>query len=208
MVKKGLWVLFVALCIIIGLYPILYFVLDRSFGLLSSKPNFLLKNVFWNIGFYIHIIFSGIALLIGWSQFIPSFREKYLGLHRRIGKIYVSTACAGSLAGFGIAFYATGGLISSLGFIFLAIIWFSSTLIAYIQIKKGFILRHQKAMIFSYAACFAAVSLRIWLPLLMMLTKNFTESYLIVAWLCWLPNMAFAGWLVRKTTLAKLPATN
>lgn len=191
---------------IIGLYPSLYFVLDRKFGLLSSKPDSLLKNIFWNMGFYVHIIFSGIALLTGWPQFSRKLREKYLQLHKQMGKMYVVTALSGAAGGVYIAFYATGGIIASLGFICLGTIWFGTTLSAYINIKNGRIQQHQRMMIYSYAACFAAVTLRIWLPLLIILFKDFTVAYLIVAWLCWIPNIVFANLLVRKISIAKMPA--
>ena len=77
------------LAIIIGLYPIIYFLIDRRFGLLSTKSAVLLENIGWNIGFYIHIIFGGIALLIGWIQFNPKIRAKYIRLHKIIGKLYL-----------------------------------------------------------------------------------------------------------------------
>ena len=42
------------LAIIAGLYPAIYFFIDRKFGLLSSKSDELLANAIWNIGFYTH----------------------------------------------------------------------------------------------------------------------------------------------------------
>ncbi|HXB44397.1 MAG TPA: DUF2306 domain-containing protein [Puia sp.] len=204
MIRKWLWLLCIFLAIIIGLYPGLYFVLDRKFGLLGSKTDRLLSDVFWNIGFYIHIIFSGIALLAGWPQFSKKLRKNHIELHRKIGKLYVACALLGAAAGFYIAFHATGGMIASVGFICLALVWFTTTLSAYIHIKNARITLHQKMMIYSYAACFAAVTLRIWLPALVICTKDFTTSYIIVAWLCWIPNLIFAGFLARKISRAPL----
>ena len=53
-------------------------------------------------------------------------------------------------------------------------------------------------MIYSYAACFAAVTLRIWLPLLIVSLGDFITAYRIVAWLCWVPNLMVAYFLVDK----------
>jgi hypothetical protein len=54
-------------------------------------------------------------------------------------------------------------------------------------------------MVYSYAMCFAAVTLRIWLPLLLLIFGDFETSYRIVAWLCWLPNLLFAYiWVKRR----------
>jgi hypothetical protein len=105
----------------------------------------------------------------------------------------VFSALPSGLAGFYIAWYATGGLVASLGFICLAVGWFSSTLAAYLYIRKRKIAQHEKMMIFSYAFCFGAVTLRIWLPLLINLMDGaFIPAYKIVAWLCWIPNLIFA----------------
>jgi len=199
MIKKIGWVFFAVFAISIGLYPIIYFVMDRTFGLLSSKSDALLQDNLWNIGFYTHIIFGGIALLIGWIQFSKKLRLKNVTIHRNIGKLYIITVLASSIAGIYIGFFATGGIVSELGFILLGLIWFSTTLGAFLAIKKGNIKKHQKLMIYSYATCFAAVTLRIWLPILITIYEGeFVPAYRIVAWLCWVPNIIVAFFITRK----------
>ena len=199
MVKKGLWILFATFALLVGLYPMIYFLIDRKFGLLNSKSVELLSNTFWNIGFYTHIIFGGIALLIGWTQFSSKMRNRRMALHRKLGKVYVVAVLLSALAGIYIGFFATGGWISSAGFICLGIIWFYTTLKAYLHIKEGEVEKHQKMMIYSYAACFAAVTLRIWLPILTIIYGDFSKAYLVVAWLCWIPNLIVAYLITRQT---------
>jgi hypothetical protein len=198
MTRKVLWILLVVLAIVIGLYPGIYFIIDRKFGLLSSKSIELLTNTFWNIGFYTHILLGGLALLIGWTQFSSKIRDNNITLHKRIGKLYVISVFLSSIAGICIGFFATGGIPSSLGFICLGVIWFSTTVMAYINIKNRQIVKHQKMMVYSYAACFAAVTLRIWLPLLIIIFGNFITAYTIVAWLCWVPNLFVANLITRR----------
>lgn len=54
-------------------------------------------------------------------------------------------------------------------------------------------------MLRSYSLIFGAVTLRIWLPLLMVATRgDFTTTYFIVSWLSWVPNIIFAEWLIRR----------
>ncbi len=197
--KKTAWFLFAFLCLGFGLYPLLYFILDEKFGLLNTKPLELLSDLVWRTAFYIHIILGGLALLVGWPQFNKKWRIKRLDIHRLLGKIYVTSVFASSLAGIFIGFQATGGLISKAGFISLGIIWFFSTLQAFLWIKKKDIIRHEKFMIFSYAACFAAVTLRLWLPLLIIYFEGeFIPAYRIVSWLCWVPNLIVAWVLVKR----------
>lgn len=203
MIRKGLWILLVVFAIIIGLYPSIYFFIDRKFGLLSLKSVELLTNTFWNIGLYTHIILGGLALLIGWTQFGPKFRNKHLTLHKQLGKTYIIAALFSSIAGIGISFFATGGVASSLGFFCLGIIWLYTTIMAYLAIRKGQIETHQKMIIYSYAVCFSAVTLRIWLPLLTITFGNFTTAYIIVAWLCWIPNLFIANLITSRLETLK-----
>lgn len=192
------WFFFGLFAVLIGLYPIIYFLVERRFGLLGSKPAWLLSSIFWNMGFYLHIIFGGIALLIGWGQFSTKLRLKYLAMHRNIGKVYVVAAIVSALAGTGMGFFATAGVIASSGFVSLGIIWFSTTLFAFARIRQGKIVAHQRLMVYSYAACFAAVTLRIWLPLLTSWMGDFNSAYRIVAWLCWIPNLLVAYLFCRR----------
>ncbi|MGB5666227.1 MAG: DUF2306 domain-containing protein [Maribacter sp.] len=199
--NKVSWVVFVVLAIAVGLYPLTYFLIDREFGLLASKSDELLSNTIWNIGFYGHILFGGLALLIGWIQFSQKLRNANLKRHRNIGKVYIISALISGLSALYIAFFATGGFISSLGFICLGIIWLFTTFRAYIAARKKDFSLHKGFMIYSYAACFAAVTLRIWLPILNIIFEDFVTSYRIVAWLCWVPNIVFAFFWVRKKGL-------
>ncbi len=196
--RKLGWVVFATMAVLIGLYPVIYFVIDRKFGLLSTKSVILLQSFFWNLGFYTHIILGGLALLIGWTQFSNKWRILYTKWHRNVGKLYVAAALVSAVAGFGIAFFATGGWSAAFGFICLACIWFVTTLRAFLFIRVGNINAHQKMMIWSYAACFAAVMLRIWLPILIVLFNDFNAAYRVVAWLCWVPNMLVALVIVKR----------
>ena len=202
--KKISWITIGILSTLFGLYPIIYFLIDRRFGLLASKSAELLSDNIWNIAFYSHIILGGLALLIGWLQFNHELRMKKIKLHRSIGKAYVVSVLVSGTCGLYIALHATGGIISILGFFTLGMIWLSTTIFSFIAIKNGNIKSHEKLMIFSYAACFAAVTLRIWLPLLTDLIGEFTSAYRIVAWLCWVPNIIVAYFIVINKPRANL----
>lgn len=202
-IKKVLWISMLALCILTGLYPITYLATDREFGLLGLKSDALLSNLFYNVGFYTHILGGGLALLIGWIQFSSQLRARNLALHRTIGKIYFIASLLSSIAGISIGFFATGGLIPATGFITLGVIWLASTSMGYAVIRQHNIAQHQKWMIFSYACCFAGVTLRVYQPLLIMYFGNFLSAYKIVAWLCWVPNVLVAFYIARKYKMDK-----
>ncbi|MBT8297781.1 MAG: DUF2306 domain-containing protein [Maribacter sp.] len=199
--NKVSWFVFVVLAIAIGLYPLTYFVVDREFGLLASKSDELLTDTLWNIGFYGHILLGGLALLIGWMQFSEKLRNANLKMHRNVGKLYVIAALISGLCAMYIALSATGGIIATLGFSALGIFWLFTTLRAYVAIRNKDITLHKGFMIYSYAACFAAVTLRIWLPILNIVFDDFVIAYRIVAWLCWVPNIIFAFFWIKKRGL-------
>ena len=102
------------------------------------------------------------------------------------------------IAGVYIAYFATGGLIPKIGFTGLGLTWLFTTFRGYTSVRKKDIETHQKMMVYSYAACFAAVTLRIWLPLLSMSFGDFLPAYRIVSWLCWIPNILVAYFIIRR----------
>lgn len=201
MKKKIFWIMLAILSTLIGLYPLKYLLNEGKIGILNGKPDWLLNSEIWNISFYTHIVLGGVALLIGWIQFNAKLRLNKPYTHKFIGKTYVVSVLLSSFSGFYIALFADEGLWASLGFSCLAVIWFYTTLMAYLAVRNKQFLRHQNMMIYSYAACFAAVTLRIWLPILIMIIGNFGISYIIVAWLSWIPNLFVAYLIIKRLAL-------
>jgi uncharacterized membrane protein len=194
-----LWIIVIMLAILTGTFPFVFYLLHIEFGIISLKDKTVLSNLFWKIGFHIHIIFAATALLIGWLQFGVTFRSKHTRLHKAIGKLYIISALTSSIAGFCISFYTTGGFIPFLGFILLDAIWLYTTLMGYVGIKNRRVESHRKMMIYSYAACLAGVTLRLWLPFLVKIVDNYYTAYSIVAWLSWVPNLIFASIIVNRS---------
>lgn len=197
--KNAGWFVFGFLAIGVGLYPVSYFLFDMGGGLLASKSDALLHSVVWTGAFYTHIGFGAIAMLCGWTQFSRKIRNRNISLHRTLGKIYLVAVSLSGLAGLYLAFFATGGLVSSLGFGGLALAWVFTTSAAYKTIRQKEYDAHERWMIRSYALCFAAVTLRIWLPLgTALLQMPFVETYRVIAWLCWVPNLIVAEWIIAR----------
>jgi uncharacterized membrane protein len=198
------WTVFIFFAVGVGLYPFAYLIFDMSYGLLASKSPELKANLLWQSGFYTHIMLGAVALLVGWSQFSKRIRNRNLKVHRLLGKIYLVAVILSGTAGLYIAYHATGGIISVLGFSGLAIGWVFTAVKAYTSIRNKNIDQHQYWMIRSYALCFAAVTLRIWLPLFQFgLALDFLYAYQIIAWLCWVPNLVVAELIVKNLKASK-----
>lgn len=108
------------------------------------------------------------------------------------------SALISSIGGIYIGFFSTGGLLTAIGFIFLGVIWFYTTLMGYRTIRDKKIAQHQRMLIFSYACCYAGVTLRIYQPFLMMYFGEFLMAYSVVAWLCWVPSVFVAYLIVKR----------
>jgi len=198
-INRILWIVAAIFGLAIGIYPIVYFINDEPIGLLLQKPAALIQANFWQAAFAGHIVFGGISLLTGWMQFRARWRRN-ITFHRRVGIVYlgVSGLCAVLLA-----IYAEGGWIAKMGFLLLGLSWLFTTTRAYVLIRAGKLRRHGEWMIRSYALTFAAVMLRIWMPLFLAgFGLPFAEAYPVVAWLCWVPNVFVGEWIIaRKRSL-------
>lgn len=196
--KRILYTLMALSAIGVGIYPLMFLTIPENQGLLSTKSAELLSKAYYQFGFHTHILLGGVALISGFSQFFPKLRRERLGLHRSLGKIYVIAVMLSGISGLYLAFHATGGWMAISGFSLLAILWLFFTIQAYQSIKNKNIQAHQKWMIRSYALCFGAVTLRIYLPLSMALGFDFMVAYPIIAWLAWVPNLLIAEQLIVR----------
>jgi hypothetical protein len=105
-----------------------------------------------------------------------------------------------------MALQSLGGPAAHAGFGLLAIAWLASTLIAYRYILQRNFDAHRSWMIRSYALTLAAVTLRLYIPLSQIAGIPFEAAYPVIAWLCWVPNLAVAEWFVRsRYDFAMLP---
>lgn len=207
MINKLTWGLFAFFAIGVGLYPLLFLVMDMSKGLLSTKPEEVVNNSLYQFIFHQHIYMGGLALLVGWSQFSSKIRNRFLGLHRALGKTYLIAVLLSGTAGLYIAFFATGGIIPISGFSILAVIWLYSSTAAYLAIRNRDIDRHQEWMIRSYALCFGAVTFRIMGPLLQFgFDMEFIPAYKIISWAAWILNLSVAEVIIRNKRRAAVVA--
>lgn len=193
------WIILAFACVTIGVYPLSYFIAGAEFGLLQKKSELLLNNSWWRLGFYSHIAGGGVALLVGWPQFVEPMRTRQLNLHRNLGKLYLLMVCVSGFTAIAIAPFSSTGWVAGLGFGCLGVTWIYFTWQAYRSIRNRDVLRHECYMIYSYSSCLAAVALRVWLPLLTGFFRlDFGSAYPIVAWLCWVPNLLVARWIVSN----------
>lgn len=170
-----------------------YYWYDADYNFLAKKQD-VVFSPFWRTAFYIHITGGMLALLVGPFQFIKKFRNKYLKFHRASGKVYLGAILllAGP-SGLFMAFYAEGGWVAIVGFTIMAILWMYTTYMAYETIRHKKVEAHKRWMVRSFALTFAAVTLRLYVPLasaVFHIPGLFVEAS--SAWVSWLPNLMVA----------------
>jgi uncharacterized membrane protein len=148
---------------------------------------------------YAHIFAAAFALVLGPLQFSTRLRSARPALHRWSGRLYLLVGVLlGGLAGLAAAFNAAGGPVAQLGFAGLAAAWLFTGAMAYRAIRARDLPSHRRWMMRNFALAFAAVTLRLWLPGMVVAGVPFAVAYAVVAWLCWLPNLLAAELLAAR----------
>ena len=180
------WTLMLLLAATVAVVSLRYFVLRPEVA--AGEP-FRQKFATHLPMFLVHVLGGTVALFLGPWQFWTRLRDRALRLHRWLGRVYLSAILVGGIGGLYMAAIAFGGLTAQLGFSGLAVMWLATAVMAYRRVRQGDYEAHREWMIRNYALTFAAVTLRLLLPLLMLVGFSFTTAYITVAWLCWVPNL-------------------
>lgn len=147
-----------------------------------------------------HAVAAALALLLGPFQFLDGLRAARPRLHRALGYAYLVPGVAlGGIAGLLLARHSFGGLVSHLGFGLLAALWLVTGVMAVVAAKARRFTDHRAWMVRNFALTFAAVTLRLYLPLGFASGLRFEDFYPAVAWLCWVPNILLVEWVTLRS---------
>lgn len=146
-----------------------------------------------------HMVIAPIALLLGPLQFLPRLRATHPRIHRYIGRIYVAACVIAGIGGLATALHASGGPVAAWGFGSLAVLWVGTTLGGWWAAVRRKLGVHRLCMRLSYGMTFGAVTLRLQIPLGVML--GYTSYPAMSVWLAytsWIPNvvavLVYSAW--------------
>jgi uncharacterized membrane protein len=197
-IARSLWGLMLVLCAVTAVYASTYFFYTPADAHFSRYILMLRLHIAGSMG----------AVLAGPWQFSQRLRTRALNVHRWMGRFYLVEVAVGSIGGFGMALVSQEGLPTHLGFGILAVLWLATGLQAYRRVRSGDIDAHRQWMIRNFALTLAAVTLRHYMPfMLLVLHWPFRFTYITVSWLCWVPNLLIAEWMVRAGIGAAPPRT-
>lgn len=162
----------------------------------------------WYDVLWIHAVSAGLALAVGWVQFVGRIRRRALFVHRALGLLYAAGVSVGAASGFYMALYADGGWSGKLGFAALSALWLFTL---YRGVRSIVTDRdpatHGRWMLRNYALTCAAIALRIYTPLAALIGFSDTnDSFVVIAWLCWLPNLIVAERIINLKRRRRTPS--
>jgi len=153
---------------------------------------------------YAHIGLAPVALAVMPFQFSTRLRNSRPRLHRWLGRVYALSILLSGLGGLHLALTTTSGPFAASGFALLSVLWIAITGRAIWLAMQHRFTEHRAWMIRSASLTFAAVTLRLYLPILTGLF-GFEAGYPPLAWISWVPNLILVEYWLRRGT-ARAPA--
>jgi uncharacterized membrane protein len=198
-IRTAGWYVMTALAIIISVY-------GAAGALVPALRQPFMQKLFARdpVIVFLHLFCSAIALTIGAFQLNSGLRARYLTAHRWAGRVFVACVIVGGSAGFVMAMQSAAGIVTHIGFAGMAISQVFTTVMAWIAIRKGDRAEHRRWMIRAYAVTYAAVTLRIYLPISLALGLPFAPAYQVISFASWVPNLLIVQWFfLRRPTPAE-----
>ena len=146
-------------------------------------------------------------ILAGVGQLWLGLTDRTAGLHRPLGRIYVSAVAIGAVGGLYLALTAGGGFVYVSGMTGLAVAWVVTTGMAVLAIHHRALHQHREWMIRSYIVTFAFVTFRLFeyvLSTWKVAPQDQIDSFMAFA--CWAVPLLLAEPLIqlRKIRHAKV----
>jgi uncharacterized membrane protein len=165
------------------------------------------KNLMLRPWIFVHAGMASTALILGPFQFVARLRSSKPKVHRWMGRTYVAACLLGGVSGLFLASGTNAGGVAQVGFGLLAVCWLFTNVQAWRLALAGRYAEHRRWMVRSFALTFAAVTLRLYLPVAPVLGYPFMPAYVAISWLCWVPNLMVAelylNWSRVRSQLAR-----
>jgi len=210
--RSGRWWLAVSSVAVAVVAPLPYLV--SSLGDLAADGQEIAHNYADRPGwvqaaFYVHVCFGGTAMLLAPIQLSSRIRRRRPVVHRVAGRVGIASILVAATAGAVLAPFSLADGVGLAGFGLLAVAWFTSAAAAIATIRRGDVAAHRRWAVRAFALTYAAVTLRLWLGVLMGVQAGlfgvdgdlaFDRAYHVVPFLCWVPNLLVAEWLIERGT--------
>lgn len=181
---------------IVGLIA-LYFVIDRALPYvfkfnIEQYQDYYWPNKWWLVG---HLLGGMAALILGPFQFSSPFRNRFIKVHRILGKIFIVAIVLASVCALYMAIYVAPqvNISWSISLFVMALVWLVSVLMAYRMIRLKRVPQHREWMIRTYIITLGFVLFRILNEnsLIQDVMPTFEERGATCIWLSWTVPLFF-----------------
>lgn len=157
-IRKILLIIFWTSIIVVSIYFYFDNAIAYLFGYRSERfGQTLLEYQIW---FIMHIIGASFSLFLGPVQFWGTIRRKHIFFHRLAGKIYIIGSLIAAISAFRLSFI-NDCLGCRYSLALLSILFFLTTFLAWIAVRRKNIIAHKHFMTRSYTCALAFVFVRL-----------------------------------------------
>jgi uncharacterized membrane protein len=149
--------------------------------------------------FVVHAVTGGVVLIAGALQFNPRLRAARRRLHRLAGRVYVGAVWIASLSGLWSALFFSVDLPVRINFVVVAALWFTTTTVAFQQIRRGRVAVHREWMIRSFTLSLFFVTFEPWVTGLESAGLPHAVAYPAGLFLGWFVNLIVAEWWIHRS---------
>ncbi len=161
--------------------------------------NYATRPGWVRVALYVHIAGAATALLLAPVQLTAWVRARVPRLHRATGRIVIAGMLVDGFAGLALAPVNYAGPVGALGFGSLAVLSLAFPVLGLLAIRRGDVAVHRRWMLRAFAAIYAGVTLRLWLPVLATVLGDFDLAYSLVPFLAWVPNLLVVEWVLARS---------
>nr|WP_236587756.1 DUF2306 domain-containing protein [Tumebacillus amylolyticus] len=156
----------------------------------------------WLVFLRVHIVTACLVLVTGLLGFSGRILKNNRRFHRRNGQVYMVSVLLSALTSIYLIKDATGGVISSLSFSLLEVVWLFATWQAYRTIRRKDLVGHRAWMIRSFALAFSNTTIHLYTLLMnSVFGIDYTLAYTIAVWASWTINTCIGELVVRNPNL-------
>lgn len=177
--------------------------------------NYADRSAAVQLAFFLHVGAGGLALLLSPLQFATHLRARTPRVHRIVGRVVLASITVAGVAALVLAPRSLAGAVGTAGFGLLAVLWLACAGTAWLAILRRDVEAHRRWMVRTFALTYAAVTLRMWLGVLIAGQVGlagvgeqvaFERAYLLVPFLAWVPDVVVAEWYLATRRRSPVPA--
>jgi hypothetical protein len=192
------WLPIVVFSLLLIYNTIPYFNFSVNFSFIEERI-LLFAMPLYKYCFYIHIFAGMWCIGTALVQFSSYILKKRTRIHIWSGKIYVAVVLLlGAPTGMYMSFFAKGSTAERMLFLFMAVVWFGTTLKGLQVVHLKNIKSHKNWMIRSYAMALTAVSFRVYHLLFYIAGWDHLANYELSLWISVVGNMLIAECIIYK----------